>query len=102
MARYQLTTQDRSKGGKSTAAKQPPNGYKSFMQYVGTLGLQAIAVRYCDGDVKQAGKCLSRLGLWATDPAPWNHAWQLKDVPEALILRACQGVAYKPTDEIPF
>ena len=72
MARYQLTPQDRAKGGKSTATRHN-------MRERGKTGLESLARRYFDGDLTRASKALSRIGNWWTDPCPWNGAFQLPD-----------------------
>lgn len=51
MPKYQLTSEDRRKGGKATAQKPAPadcshchfHGYKTWMQHIGHLGLDALA-----------------------------------------------------------
>lgn len=85
MARYQLTTQDRSKGGKATASKQAPPGYKSYPQYLGRRGLKRFADRWFEGNLYLAGIALSKIGNWWTDAARWNGAMKLPDwFPEQL------------------
>lgn len=76
--RYTLTTQDRAKGGKTTAARHN-------MSERGKQGLQRFADNHFDGDTKLAGKALSAIGNFVTDPARWNGAWALPAyIPEPL------------------
>lgn len=64
MARYQFTDEDRKKAGRR--------------------GLEALAARYTDGDIARAGKLLSKMGMYVTDPAPQNGAWQFEDIPHEI------------------
>lgn len=70
MARYKLTPQDRSKGGKTTAERYD-------MRERGLAGFRSFADRYFAGDTDLAGKALSKVGNFVTDPARWNGAWAL-------------------------
>lgn len=95
MTRYTFSDADRRKGGLTTSKRYD-------MQERGRNGLQALANKYFQGDIKKAGKALSRIGLWSTDPAPWNRAWTLRDVPKSLIDRLLEPHYYTPSDEPPF
>lgn len=95
MPRYQFSTQDRSKGGKTTASKYD-------MKARGRLGLLAIAKKYFDGDTKRAGKALSTTGNVITDPTR-NYAFsswfRLPQDWRAVVLGHCEvedpdGIAF--------
>ena len=95
MARYQFTTQDRSKGGKTTASKYD-------MRARGRLGLIAIAEKYCNGDLKLAKECLWRTGLFFGDPVPSNYAWRkIYHLPQAW-LNQVWGHCESNDDGVPF
>lgn len=72
MARYTLTTEDRRKGGKTTAQRHD-------MSLRARKGFRAFANKYAGGDLELAGKILSKIGNWFTDPSPWNGAFRLPD-----------------------
>lgn len=92
--RYQLTTQDRAKGGMTTASRYD-------MRERGRAGLQAFANKYFHGDTKKAGWALSCIGNWKTDPFPRNGAFGLPSwLPEDL--RARIGAPLPDYGEIPF
>lgn len=102
MARYKLTTQDRSKGGKSTATKQPPPGYTSHMQFIGEAGNRSFAERWFDGDIDKARQALARIGNYATDPNRWNGAFALPSwFPNELTRQLVERYSYSD-DAIPF
>jgi hypothetical protein len=68
MARYQLTTQDRKKGGRRTAAlpgQRCPHCGQDFPTHTalaGHLGLVAYAARYCAGNLDRARRSLHLIG----------------------------------------
>lgn len=68
MARYTFTPEDRRKGGETTSQRYD-------MRARGRAGLQKIATKYFDGDIKRAGKALSTTGNVITDPTR-NYAFQ--------------------------
>lgn len=102
MARYKLTTQDRSKGGKATAAKQAPAGFKSYMQYLGKRGLQGLADKYFHGNIKKAGDALWRMGAVSSDPTK-NRAWRrIMEMPPELLSVFWGHCEPDDSDGVPF
>ena len=92
--RYKLTTQDRQKGGKSTAQRYD-------MRERGLRGFQSFADRYFNGDTKRAGLALSKIGNFATDPFPENGAFALPGwIPRDL--RARIGAPLPDYGDVPF
>jgi len=92
--RYQFTTQDRAKGGKTTAERYD-------MAERGRRGLEQFAHNYFNGDIKRAGYALHRIGIWKTDPVPENGAFMLPSwLP--LALRERIGAPVPHFDQIPF
>jgi len=88
MPRHVLTTQERSKGGKRTASTHD-------MREIGRKGLQGLANRHFDGNIKRAGRALSTIGNFVTDPFPLNGAWRdpIFNLPPsllALVLGHCE------------
>lgn len=75
--RHKFTPEECRRGGLATAAKTPPPGYNSFMAYVGSKGLHALAKRYTGGCIAEAGRLLSHMGNYVSDPYPENGAWDL-------------------------
>lgn len=94
MARYQFSSDDRSRGGQTTAQRYD-------MRERGRLGLEKFAHNYFNGDTKKAGYALSRIGNWATDPVPENGAFMLPTwIPRSLRERI--GAALPDFGDIPF
>lgn len=93
--RYKFTTQDRSKGGKTTASRYD-------MRERGRRGFERLANLYFGGDMRLAGRGLSSMGNFVTDPARWNGAWALPHwFPEPLKTSLVER--YSRTDDaIPF
>lgn len=68
MPKYTFSPEDRRKGGQATASKYN-------MRERGKQGLQALADKYFDGNIKKAGKALSMTGNVAADAFPANRAF---------------------------
>lgn len=49
---------------------------KTYHGYLGHMGLHAYADRYFGGNLSAAARQLAYNGMAATDPAPWNGAFQ--------------------------
>lgn len=69
MPRYTFSEEDRRKGGQTTSQRYD-------MRQRGRAGLQALANKYFQGNVKKAGEGLSKVGNFITDPFPSNRAWR--------------------------
>lgn len=92
--KHQLTQDERSRGGKTTASKYD-------MRERGTRGLQAFANNHFHGDIKRAGYALHRIGIWKTDPVPENSAFMLPSwLP--LALRERIGAPVPHFEQVPF
>lgn len=80
--RYQFTQSDCSKGGKKVA--KLPGGdcprcgkhFKTHAKLAAHLGLHGFADKYADGDIDKGRSLLSITGAAASDPAPWNGAYE--------------------------
>lgn len=95
MARYTLTAEDRRKGGQTTSKRYD-------MRARGRAGLQALANKYFDGNIRKAGEGLSRIGNFITDPSPSNRVFQnLTKLPQPFVA-ACLGHCESVDDGVPF
>lgn len=94
MARYKFSSDDRSRGGRTTAERYD-------MRERGRLGLEKFAHNYFNGNIQQAGYALSRIGNWKTDPFPGNGAFMLPTwIPRSLMERI--GAPLPDYGDIPF
>ncbi len=86
MPRYAFSREDCSRGERATASKRliawrcPDCGrnytHVSQLTVSGHRGLHGFANRFTGGNLQRAAEKLALIGQAATDPTPWNGAFQ--------------------------